>query len=139
MWYVARPLWHNTLMAFSALSLVVHGLITFEWSTVTFWLIIVCTVTFFKTQNCLVVLGYFRTLLSDQGFQIIVTSEWFLPYAIIRISDIDFWFWLQILINWYWFLILILIFLLISITNYFLIDVYWSNTCQRLAGVPITS
>ena len=39
---------------------------------------------FYHTQNCLVVIGYFRALPSDQGLQIIVTSEY-----LILISGFD--------------------------------------------------
>ena len=44
---MARQLRRHTLMAFPGLSLVFHGLITFEWSTIILWLILGCPGKFY--------------------------------------------------------------------------------------------
>ena len=51
--YTARPVRRHIFTAFPGLSLVFHGLITFEWSTVILWLILDCPGKFYTHSKLL--------------------------------------------------------------------------------------
>ena len=120
--YTVRLLRSHTLMTFPGLSLVLRGLITFEWSTVTLWLILGCPEKFYThselpsnprslSEHYSVVRGSPPSVTSERSRRI--TSSEYLGL----ISGFRFKYWL--IDNFFQIFMLMCLILVIS---YFLID-----------------